>query len=101
MTDLLSTFSEGSTSRAASSIIELENSKRTYSLISLSKIRGSLLSKLLSCIALVNNLFGSFYQGTKNTRETSFDKREPIEVQIVSPTKIVTQDSDISKLKTK
>ena len=52
-------------------------------------------------IAESNNLFRSFYQGTKNTRETSFDKREPIEVQIVSPTKIVTQDSDISKLKTK
>ena len=28
-------------------------------------------------------------------------KKEPIEVLIVSPTKIVTQDSDISKLKTK
>jgi hypothetical protein len=52
-------------------------------------------------IADSNNLFRSFYQGTKNTRETTFDKKEPIEVLIVSPTKIVTQDSDISKLKTK
>tara|TARA_Y100001937_G_scaffold128054_1_gene202255 strand:- start:2866 stop:6549 length:3684 start_codon:yes stop_codon:yes gene_type:complete len=52
-------------------------------------------------IAESNNLFRSFYQGTKNTRETTFDKKEPIEVLIVSPTKIVTQDSDISKLKTK
>jgi len=52
-------------------------------------------------IAESNNLFRSFYQGTKNTRETTFDKKEPIEVLIVSPNKIVTQDSDISKLKTK
>ena len=52
-------------------------------------------------VAESNNLFRSFYQGVKNTRETTYDKKEPIEVQIVSPTRIVTQDSDISKLKTK
>jgi len=38
--------------------------------------------------------------GTQLTKNNSFDGKDPIEVTIVAPTTIVTQDSDLSKLRT-
>jgi len=52
-------------------------------------------------IADSNNLFRSFYQGTKHTKDNSFDKKEPIEVFIVAGTTVETTDTDLTKLKTK
>ena len=51
-------------------------------------------------VAYDSSLFRTFYQGVKLTRENSIDGKEPIEVNQVAPTTIVTQDSDISKLRT-
>ena len=47
-----------------------------------------------------SSLFRIFYIGTKLTRDNTIDGKEPIEVNQVSPTTIVTQDSDITKLRT-
>jgi len=52
-------------------------------------------------VADSNNLFRSFYQGTKHTKDNSFDKKEPIEVFIVAGTTVETTDTDLTKLKTK
>ena len=45
-------------------------------------------------------LFRAFYQGTKLTRDNTIDGGEPVEVTIVAPTTLVTQDSEQSKLRT-
>jgi hypothetical protein len=42
----------------------------------------------------------SFYAGVKNTSRTTVDGGRPIEVVITSPTKLVTQESGDSTLKT-
>ena len=52
-------------------------------------------------VALTNNLFRSFYQGTLHTRDNAPDGKEPIEVTQVAPNVVITQDSDITKLKVK
>ena len=52
-------------------------------------------------VADSNNLFRSFYQGTKHTKDNSFDNKEPIEVFIVAGTTVETTDTDLTKLKTK
>jgi len=51
-------------------------------------------------VAYDSPLFRTFYIGTKLTRDNTIDGKEPIEVNQVSPTTIVTQDSDITKLRT-
>ena len=51
-------------------------------------------------VAHDSSLFRTFYIGTKLTRDNTIDGKEPIEVNQVSPTTIVTQDSDITKLRT-
>ena len=51
-------------------------------------------------VADSNNLFRSFYQGTKLTRDNAPDNKEPVEVFIVAGTTIETTDTDLSKLKT-
>ena len=51
-------------------------------------------------VAYDSSLFRTFYQGVTLTRENTIDGKEPIEVNQVAPTTIVTQDSDISKLRT-
>jgi hypothetical protein len=51
-------------------------------------------------IAYDSSLFRTFYKGVTLTRENTIDGKEPIEVNQVAPTTIVTQDSDISKLRT-
>ncbi len=52
-------------------------------------------------VALTNNLFRSFYQGTLHTRDNAPDGKEPIEITQVAPNVVITQDSDITKLKVK
>ena len=47
-----------------------------------------------------NNLFRSFYQGTKLTRDNAPDNKEPVEVFVVAGTTVETTDTDLSKLKT-
>ena len=42
----------------------------------------------------------SFYAGVKNTSKTTIDGGRPIEIVITSPTKLVTQESGDSTLKT-
>jgi len=54
----------------------------------------------LESIAVSTQLFRSFYIGTKLTKSNSFDGKDPIEVTIVAPTRVMTQDSDLSKLRT-
>ena len=44
--------------------------------------------------------FNSFYAGVKNTINTTVDGGRPIEITITSPTKLVTQESGDSTLKT-
>jgi hypothetical protein len=51
-------------------------------------------------VAYDSSLFRTFYKGVTLTRENTIDGKEPIEVNQVAPTTIVTQDSDISKLRT-
>jgi len=51
-------------------------------------------------IAHDSSLFRTFYQGVLLTKDNTIDGKEPIEVNQVAPTTIVTQDSDISKLRT-
>ena len=55
---------------------------------------------IFQSVAYDSSLFRTFYQGTKLTRDNTIDGKEPIEVNQVSPTTIVTQDSDITKLRT-
>ena len=54
----------------------------------------------IQSVAYDSPLFRTFYLGTKLTRDNTIDGKEPIEVNQVSPTTIVTQDSDITKLRT-
>ena len=42
----------------------------------------------------------SFYSGVKNTSKTTIDGGRPVEITITSPTKLVTQESGESTLKT-
>ena len=51
-------------------------------------------------VADSNNLFRSFYQGTKLTRDNAPDNKEPVEVFVVAGTTVETTDTDLSKLKT-
>ena len=51
-------------------------------------------------VAVSTQLFRTFYLGTQLTKNNSFDGKDPIEVTIVAPTTLVTQDSDLSKLRT-
>jgi len=60
----------------------------------------SFITSDLQSIAYDSPLFRTFYLGTKLTRDDTIDGKEPIEVNQVSPTTIVTQDSDITKLRT-
>jgi len=46
-------------------------------------------------------LFRVFYQGTLHTRANAPDNKEPVEITQVAPNVVVTQDSEISKLKVK
>ena len=52
-------------------------------------------------VADSNNLFRSFYQGTKATRDNSIDGKDPIEVILTAPTTLVTQEGDDAKLRVK
>ena len=52
-------------------------------------------------VALSSNLFRVFYQGTLHTRANAPDNKEPVEITQVAPNVVVTQDSEISKLKVK
>jgi len=54
----------------------------------------------IESVAVSTQLFRTFYLGTQLTKNNSFDGKDPIEVTIVAPTTIVTQDSDLSKLRT-
>ena len=54
----------------------------------------------IQSVAYDSPLFRTFYLGTTLTRDNTIDGKEPIEVNQVSPTTIVTQDSDITKLRT-
>jgi len=60
----------------------------------------SFITSDLQSIAYDSPLFRTFYLGTKLTRDNTIDGKEPIEINQVSPTTIVTQDSDITKLRT-
>jgi hypothetical protein len=60
----------------------------------------SFITSDLQSVAYDSPLFRTFYLGTKLTRDNTIDGKEPIEVNQVSPTSIVTQDSDITKLRT-
>jgi len=51
-------------------------------------------------VAYDTNLFRSFYQGTTLSKDNAPDGKDPIEVTIVAPTRVLTQDSDLSKLRT-
>jgi len=51
-------------------------------------------------VAVSTQLFRTFYLGSQLTKNNSFDGKDPIEVTIVAPTTLVTQDSDLSKLRT-
>jgi len=60
----------------------------------------SFINSDVQSVAYDSPLFRTFYLGTKLTRDNTIDGKEPIEVNQVSPTTIVTQDSDITKLRT-
>ena len=60
----------------------------------------SFITSDVQSVAYDSPLFRTFYLGTKLTRDNTIDGKEPIEVNQVSPTSIVTQDSDITKLRT-
>jgi len=60
----------------------------------------SFITSDLQSIAYDSPLFRTFYLGTTLTRDNTIDGKEPIEINQVSPTTIVTQDSDITKLRT-
>ena len=60
----------------------------------------SFITSDVQSVASDSPLFRTFYLGTKLTRDNTIDGKEPIEVNQVSPTSIVTQDSDITKLRT-
>jgi len=59
----------------------------------------SFITSDLQSVAYDSSLFRTFYLGTTLTRDNTIDGKEPIEVNQVSPTSIVTQDSDITKLR--
>ena len=44
-------------------------------------------------------LFRAFYQGTSLSRDNTIDGKDPIEVTIVAPTTLKTQDAEQTKLK--
>ena len=50
-------------------------------------------------IAYDTTLFRAFYQGQTLTKDNTIDGKEPVEVTVTSPTRLVTQDSGESKLK--
>src|SRR5210317_1193887 len=54
----------------------------------------------IESVAVSTQLFRTFYLGTQLTKNNSFDGKDPIEVTIVAPNVVVTQDSDLSKLRT-
>ena len=60
----------------------------------------SFINSDVQSVAYDSSLFRTFYQGVSLTRDNTIDGKEPIEVNQVSPTTIVTQDSDITKLRT-
>ena len=91
----------------ASRASEINEEKRYFYSSSLSASIGtsvayshSFVESDIQSIAHDSSLFRAFYIGTKLTRDNTIDGKEPIEVNQVSPTSIVTQDSDITKLRT-
>ena len=50
-------------------------------------------------IAYDTTLFRAFYKGQTLTKDNTIDGKEPVEVTVTSPTRLVTQDSGESKLK--
>ena len=91
----------------ASRTAEINEEKRYFYSSSLSASIGtsvayshSFVESDIQSVAHDSSLFRTFYIGTKLTRDNTIDGKEPIEVNQVSPTTIVTQDSDITKLRT-
>ena len=49
--------------------------------------------------AYSTKLFRTFYIGTKTTKKNTIDGKDPVEITITSPTKLVTQEPGDSQLK--
>ena len=49
--------------------------------------------------AYSTKLFRTFYVGTKTTKKNTIDGKDPVEITITSPTKLVTQEPGDSQLK--
>jgi len=50
-------------------------------------------------MAYESNLFRLFYKGQLLTKDNTIDGKDPVEITITSPTKLVTQEPGESKLK--